>query len=41
MTEKELESLVDAFEEQLIKDIRKIVKEEVEKYFERQVPDFE
>jgi len=41
MTEKELESLVDAFEEQLIKDIRKIVKEEVEKYFDERIPEFD
>lgn len=41
MTEKELEKLVDDFEEQLMNDIRQIVREEVEKYFERQVPDFE
>jgi len=41
MTEKELEKLVDKFEKELTNEIRQIVREEVEKYFERQVPDFE
>jgi|Wag4MinimDraft_12_1082652.scaffolds.fasta_scaffold00649_12 hypothetical protein len=41
MTEKELEKLVDAFEEELTNKIREIIREEIEEYFERKVPDFE
>lgn len=41
MTEKEIEKLVDAFEEELTNKIRQIVREEVEKYFDERIPKFD
>ena len=41
MTEKELKKLVDKFEKQLMDDIRQIVREEVEKYFDERIPEFD